>query len=402
MLLVPAKLQDWHDRLAKVADEMATELANPTPDPVIPVPPKPKMAMGVNVNWVMDSPHSADILADAYKMGVRRVRKDVPWRGIEKYSGTTAPATHSYDWSVLDKWVAAYAKAGLTLQPMIYQPPPYARDIPANYNSSPKDQAAWAAFLVGLATRYGERNGGIRGEFWVANPSLPYLPFDIYEIWNEENAGDGSWIGTLLKAATKALLHALWVKDIDSVGRFAKLFRTAITTIVGVDEDAQVIIGGLTGGPSSMGNVAFLQKLMKIDPSLPVHGVGLHPYSMPFSAVVALIKDLRTGMDAIPGLQGVPIHVTEVGISRNQFDANGKSTIKDPSLSGSDVQIANLIDALVNDLIDQNLGVVQVIYHTATTKQKDPTTREDWFGLWDFNTGARLPGADALDEALAS
>jgi hypothetical protein len=53
---------------------------------------------------------------------------------------------------------------------------------------APGHFADYEAFAAAVAARY-----GVGGSFWAANPQLPYLPIEQFEIWDEANS-DNFWI----------------------------------------------------------------------------------------------------------------------------------------------------------------------------------------------------------------
>ncbi len=95
-----------------------------------PISPLLNGVLGIQFNWV---------------------RQAVAWHQIE-------PAAGLFDWSMLDPIVHEVANRGLHLTLLIRDPPPWvgtvAEEVAPGSQALPADLAAWARFLMALASRY--------------------------------------------------------------------------------------------------------------------------------------------------------------------------------------------------------------------------------------------------------
>jgi hypothetical protein len=177
----------------------------------------PRGFFGVMVNGVLDAP-SVDLGAESGDMrrtGVESERFEIAWDLVEPSPGT-------FQWSAIDRKVAAAARTRIDVLGLVVRTPNWAATVPGQPFSPPRDPATYAAFLRTLIGRYGPR-----GSFWRANPSLPRVPVRHWQIWNEPNIGINfvgvrSWPGT-----------------------YARLLRAAYRAVHGADSGARVVMAGL-------------------------------------------------------------------------------------------------------------------------------------------------------------
>ena len=116
----------------------------------------------------------ARVVSRLRSAGVTYVKEDVSWRTLE-------PSRGVYDWSSMDRWVAAATSGGLRIIALPCDAPRWA--MPA-WNYAPVRGsgrlADFSAFVRKLVERY-----GTRGDFWVEHPELRTRPIRYYDIWNE-------------------------------------------------------------------------------------------------------------------------------------------------------------------------------------------------------------------------
>ena len=221
-------------------------------------------------------------LAAMHADGVQLVRSDADWGTIEPQApGTSRP---SWQFSSTDVWVAALASHHLTWQPIL--------DYDNSWAQAVNDIPAFASFGQAVAARY-----GIGGSFWAQHPRLPYLPVQIFEVWNEENGQP--WFITsqdydLLYAATRAAIHR-------------------------VDPQASVDVGGLSDdsgdfNPDQDYPVWYVVDMLDADPALVgnIDGFALHPYGTTATDVLEWVADFRKALDALHE-SSAPIDITEFG-----------------------------------------------------------------------------------------
>ncbi|WP_320670758.1 beta-galactosidase [Patulibacter defluvii] len=229
----------------------------PRPEPAFdarraPWPPK----FGVNANMVAEARDPAllrrqfDAIAAA---GLGWVRIGATWPWIQPQEDGP------YDWSLLDEPIAAAARAGLDVAPVIQFTPKWASNLPGSDRALAKDPADSDRFVVALVRRYGPG-----GSFWKAHPELRARPVRVWELWNEENAQ-----------------HFFAAMSGRTFGYQAVLMSRAIRA---VDPRARLVLGGLVGTFESAGDrVAvdrFLRDMLDAQPSLTrlLDAIGLHVY----------------------------------------------------------------------------------------------------------------------------
>lgn len=201
-----------------------------------------------------------------YAAGGRVGRADSDWTATEPKA--PVGGHHVYDWSYDDMLVGEMAQAGLRWQPDLQYTPRWAQVHQSDVIHTPTGtfvvplrpakNSTFGAYATAFIRRYGPR-----GQFWKANPTLPYLPVTTLEVWNEPDN-----------------IHN-WGRDInlrDYVGMY-EVVRSAIHR---VDRHAQVVSGGLAWTRSS------LPRLLKAFRHKPVDAVAFHPYGATPSASLAL------------------------------------------------------------------------------------------------------------------
>lgn len=105
--------------------------------------------------------------------GLRWARFDIPWRSVE------ASCKNCYDWSDVDRVVAAASATGLKVMARVDRAPAWARVTPAE-NGPPDDMFDYADFVQQVARRYAP--GSAKGTIHAI------------AIWNEPNL-DREWGG---------------------------------------------------------------------------------------------------------------------------------------------------------------------------------------------------------------
>ena len=86
---------------------------------------------------------------------------------------------------------------------------------------TPKKFSYYADYLRVLIGRYGPH-----GSFWIDNPTLPYMPIRMWQVWNEPN------------------LLPFWATH-PWVASYLALLRQAHDAIKAADPGAKVVLGGL-------------------------------------------------------------------------------------------------------------------------------------------------------------
>lgn len=247
--------------------------------------------------------------------GVGTVRFDTGWAGVEP--NPPSEGVHTYHWTRLDQIVTALAQHHLQGLPIIDYSAPWAQSS-SNASepgaSPPSDPAMFSSFAQAVAMRYGPG-----GSFWAANPALPALPINQYEIWNEEN-------NEYFFHGTNATLYA-------------SLYADARTAIHSVDPAATVLVGGLVPTLDATG---WLNTFIA---ALPSHGqeidaIGWHPYYTTSSAVYASLRTLHNALAAHS--LNPPIVLTEVNSPEKSSQVSFLSELAQ-TLPRSDCNVTGMI-----------------------------------------------------------
>ncbi len=223
------------------------------------------------------------------KAGVDSVRMPLNWADVEPEDPNFFPQ----NWAHFDRVVELAAEAEIQVMPVVLETPEWAAVEPTVLPvKTAWQRRGWARFLREAVARYGPE-----GEFWEDHTKLPYLPFERWEIWNEENI-------------------VSFAREPEPVA-FAKLIRISGRVLHAADPEAEVVLGGLFGRPLQIPpNVAsgnFLQRLYRSGHVRPYFdAVALHPYVADAQAMAAQLRNLRRIMRAHRDAYK-PIYVTELG-----------------------------------------------------------------------------------------
>jgi len=245
------------------------------------------MSVGLNTG---DHPGEAT-LSTVASTGLGAIRLPLPWRMIEPREG------EARDWSRTDRLVAGAARAGVSLEMVVAGAPDWAlRDIDprrrGKFDTVPSKPGTYASLLAAAVARYGRS-----GSFWKLNPTLPYRPVVVWQVWNEPNLG--AFGGSAGADATK----------------YAALLQASITAARRVDPLAQVMPASVPrGGTGNHVPTAYLTRLWK------ALGVRLsssltwnfNVYLATPTEVTAALESLRRQMDSA-GLARAPMALTEFG-----------------------------------------------------------------------------------------
>lgn len=140
------------------------------------------------------------------RSGVQWMRSDFDWSVAEPQKGV-------YDWAPTDAVVAAAARHGVQVLPIVEFTPQWASTHPQSAWKfyAPTSDALYAQFVTALVKRYGPH-----GTFWAVNRHLHYQPIRAWQIWNEPEGTQYDWrtrpwqssYVKLLKAAYPAIHRA--------------------------------------------------------------------------------------------------------------------------------------------------------------------------------------------------
>ncbi len=221
-------------------------------------------------------------LAAMQQQGVQMVRGDAPWANIEPQAPTANGPT--WQWATMDTWVTALAQNHLTWEPIL--------DYNNSWANAVTDNTDFATYAQAVAARYGRG-----GTFWSQRPWLPYLPAQIFELWNEENT-------------------LQWYVSPQNYG---PLYLAVHTAIHAIDRSASVDLGGLSdSGTYSQANDGaswYLVSLFGYYPELTsvIDGYAIHPYGTTATDSAEWVVDFRHTLSHYGVSSSVPVDVNEFG-----------------------------------------------------------------------------------------
>jgi hypothetical protein len=126
-----------------------------------------------------------------------------------------------------DAVVRRAAVRNLSVLPIVFYAPPWARAYRGRFTSPPKQRSDYGTYLAALVERYGPE-----GTFWTENPELPKHPLREWQIWNEPH------------------LPAYWDAPEKGPYGYARayplLLRASYNIVKTLDPGAKIVMAGLT------------------------------------------------------------------------------------------------------------------------------------------------------------
>ncbi|MBL8778723.1 MAG: beta-galactosidase [Acidimicrobiales bacterium] len=229
------------------------------------------------------------------RIGVTRTREGFEWRVIEPQRGR-------FDWGRTDQLMAAAARTGIDVLPILGSPPAWASNYPDRSDRfPPANNADFANFAKAVVARY-----GTGGTFWTSvRPELSPMPVEAVQIWNEP------WSDTY------------WGPLPDPAG-YARLVRATGAAVHGIAPEIDVVISGdllQTGGGGPIRY--WVDEILRADPGLGAFfdAYSVHPY--PAGSPMTDNADARWDFRRVELIRqatvarGVPkpIWITEIGWS---------------------------------------------------------------------------------------
>ena len=231
----------------------------------------------------MYKPGAIDQIAAA---GVGTLRQTFDWQYLS--------TGNQLNWDILDHYIGGAAQRGITIMPVLFNPPssittmPPAGALRGFY--PPADPNAIGAYGARLAARY-----GTNGSFWSQHPGLPRHPITAWQIWNEPN------------------LPVYWRPRLSPKG-YAKMLCGAYRQIKAVDPRAEIVTAGLPKSHirSSIWPSRYVPRVMRAGGRGCFDTVALNAYAPTGAGVVRLVSQFRHLLNRL-GARGVGLRVTEFG-----------------------------------------------------------------------------------------
>jgi hypothetical protein len=185
------------------------------------------------------------------------------------------------DFSAYDAPVLAAAREGLGVLPVVFLTPQWARRVPGDAASPPRDPADYAAFLTALVGRYGPR-----GSLWAEHPEVHARPIRAWQLWNEPN------------------LRGYWSQQ-PFAKRYVQLLRAARGALRAADGGARAILAGLPNGWDA------LRRIYRAGGRRFFDAAAIHPYTARPDRVPRFVLEARRVMRRF-GDRRKPVWVTEM------------------------------------------------------------------------------------------
>jgi hypothetical protein len=229
-----------------------------------------------------DGPAVARAQRDA---AIGLVRQPFSWSRIEIAPGRA-------DFSVYDDVMAAAAGAGLSVLPVLMDPPAWRSTAPATGRVRamypPRDPAEMAALATELVRRYGPG-----GSFWAAHPELTPVPIHSWQVWNEPN------------------IRAFWATGPDPQA-YVRLLDAVGSAIRAADPRAEIVAAGLPLADSGIPIFDFVKGMYAAGARGTFDTVAIHPYASDAQGVLQILWAVRAQLDRL-GDPDRPIWATEFG-----------------------------------------------------------------------------------------
>ena len=327
-------------------------------------------ASGSHLRAYVDPEHREILEGLAGSMGAQGVQ----WARVSFDQSIDNRLPGLFNWYATDTIVRALAESGVRAEASFVGTAAWTADplewLDCGSRSAPANLDGWGRWVGAAAARYGPS-----GTFWSANPGIPKLPIQRWEIGNEPNSG------------------IFWCPGSEP-HEYAGAYAASRAAIRSADAGAEVMVGGLAPRfgwqtPTDHDVPTFLSRMMAANPG-PVDSVAIHPYGESAEKVLSRVADFREAMQAA-GLGSTPMVVNEVGWYTSGPDGPLKAT---------ESERATRLAAVANQIWRTDCNVTGFGPHSWVTAQEDPDYDEHWFGLTDATTGAPLPSGLAYGEQI--
>jgi hypothetical protein len=255
------------------------------------VPVTPSSFVGVVSDETFEALGSggSSYLGSIRSAGVGVLRQKFDWDFLTRGYG---PA--QINWTYLDRVVTATAQQGITLMPVLINPPPSITTAPAQGalrgNYPPRDPGAIGDFGAMLAAHY-----GTNGSFWAENPQLPRLPITTWQIWNEPN------------------LPVYW-QPRPNAAAYVQMLRLATQKIKAADPNAEVVSAGLPDSriKGSVPLLKYIKQMYRAGAAGAFDTLAVNGYAPTGKGVPKLIAHIRRLVNGYGG-KNTALRVTEFG-----------------------------------------------------------------------------------------
>ncbi len=332
---------------------------------------------------VFDSPTRLETeLGQMSLSGVEAVRVAWRWSEIQPYeTAEEIPAGQAgnfttvdgvpNDFQRLDEFVTATARHGLQLVPVIFETPSWARLESGVKGSPPAQNSDYARVMSALVGRYGNR-----GTFWDQHPELTRTPIPAWQIWNEPD------------------IRRYWSTR-PFAPSYVKLLRAASRAVIAADDEASVLLGGLT-------NLTWkdLEKVYKAGGAPYFDAVTVNQFSLEPSNLMKAYRRIRKVMRRYDD-DDKPMRITEL----TWPSAKRYKTLFRYGFEVSEKGQTERLEDILSTLIENRgeLRLEQVLWYTWLSPNLGSNLSFDYSGLRRLNGAGSAINKPALEsfEAFA-
>jgi hypothetical protein len=312
--------------------------------------------------------------------GVESTRTGFFWSDLQPYArATDVPAAAAArfrtvdgvptDFGFTDRYVAAAARHGIQVLPVVVTAPAWARRDPARGDSAPAGTAGYARLVGTLVDRYGPN-----GSLWREQPGLRRVPVRDWQIWNEVD-------------------HDYYWREQPFQRDYVKLLQAARKAIKRRDPGAKIVLAGFAGRSWDV-----LSRIYAAGGRGQFDAVAVHPYTLKVSNVMKIMDfvhaALRRNRDAAR-----PVWITELSWPA----AKGKVT-NPYGFETTEAGAAANLRALYPQLVARRreLGIARVYWENWISDDRDRNLAWDWAGLRQYRaSGSRDKPALTAFRAIA-
>jgi Beta-galactosidase len=295
-------------------------------------------------------------LSSMQSHGVTLLRQTFDWASIERLRG-------HYDFTVLDGFVGAAAAHGITVMPILFNPPAFrssrAPRSKVRGTFPPKRTADMARFAAIAARRYGPN-----GAFWQANAAIPKAPVRSWQVWNEPN------------------LAVYWRPKPNPKG-YVRLLAAVSKALRAVDPAAEVVSAGLPQSRAGVPLAQYVKSMLRAGAAKWMSTLAVNPYASRPQGVLTILRNARKVLNA-NGASRVGLRATELGWS----DVGPRSIYK-AGRAGQASRVRTLIKSLGSQR--RPLKLRGFVYFN----WKDAPPYPGFHDFWGLHTGLITKGGSA-------
>jgi hypothetical protein len=297
-----------------------------------------------------------DLMASS---GVESVRTVFSWAGAQP-RGRGTPIS----FEDTDPVVRRAALRHVSLLPVVFYTPTWARAYRGRFTSPPKQRSDYVTYLAALVERYGPD-----GTFWAENPDLPKLPVREWQIWNEPH------------------LPAYWDAPENGPYGYARnyplMLRASYNIIKTLDPGAKVVMAGITQKAWEEIEILYQHGVKNY---FDVAALQIFPQTVKRAyKATALFRDaMRRRRDGRK-----PIYLTEITWPASKGRTEGIKYQRQETPQGMATKLSGMYRAMV--LRRRALGVGKVFWYTWSSPYGRGGSIFNYAGLQRFDDGRFEP-----------